>query len=80
MTSAQHPHASSCIRWLKGEWSEFSFREAEFSLPDDENRDGSRNVGLFYNWLEWSLQARMELVWMEWEVIAAGTHIKENLE
>jgi hypothetical protein len=50
-----------------------SFRKAEFSLPDDENGGGSRNVGLLYNWLEWSLQARMEVVWLQWEVYS-GLH------
>jgi len=73
MTSAECPHTSSRITWLKGEWSELNFRKAEFSLPDDENGVGSRNIGLLYNWLEWSLQARMEVVWLQWEVYS-GRH------
>ena len=73
MTSAESPLTSSCVKWLKGEWSEFIFREAEFSLHDDENGDGSWNGGLRYNWLDWFLRAKMEVVWLEWEVYS-GWH------
>jgi hypothetical protein len=42
-------------------------------LPNDENGDGSWSIGLLYNWWEWSLTARMEVVWLEWEVYS-GRH------
>lgn len=68
MTSAERPHTSSCVKWLKGEWNELNFRKAEFILLGDENGDRSQNVALIYNWLQWSLPAQMEVV--------AGTHIE----